>query len=134
MAVANKLSKTTTQPKKDAIAVFQANGMEVKLTASIVKNYLVSGDKDRITDQEVAMFINLCKYAGLNPWLKEAYCIKYGTEPATMVTGKEAFLKRAESMPDYDGMTAGIVVADQNGEIQYRSGSVKLPEEELIAD
>lgn len=132
MAVANKLSKTTAQPKKDAIAVFQANGMEVKLTASIVKNYLVSGDKDRITDQEVAMFINLCKYAGLNPWLKEAYCIKYGSEPATMVTGKEAFLKRAESMPDYDGMTAGIVVADQNGEIQYRSGSVKLPEEELI--
>ena len=132
MAVANRLSKTAAQPKKDAIAVFQANGMEVKLTAFIVKNYLVSGDKDRITDQEVAMFINLCKYAGLNPWLKEAYCIKYGSEPATMVTGKEAFLKRAESMPDYDGMTAGIVVADQNGEIQYRSGSVKLPDEELI--
>ena len=118
MAVANKLSKTTAQPKKDAIAVFQANGMEVKLTASIVKNYLVSGDKDRITDQEVAMFINLCKYAGLNPWLKEAYCIKYGSEPATMVTGKEAFLKRAESMQEYDGMTAGSVLL---------AGSIRQP-------
>ena len=111
MAVANRLSKTAAQPKKDAIAVFQANGMEVKLTASIVKNYLVSGDKERITDQEVAMFINLCKYAGLNPWLKEAYCIKYGSEPATMVTGKEAFLKRAESMPDYDGIYEAITRA-----------------------
>ena len=64
MAVANRLSKTAQQQKKDAIAVFQANGMEVKLTPSIVKNYLVSGDKDRVTDQEVAMFINLCKCFG----------------------------------------------------------------------
>lgn len=46
------------------------------------------------------MFINLCKYAGLNPWLKEAYCIKYGNEPATMVVGKEAFMKRAEKLMD----------------------------------
>lgn len=132
MAVANRLSKTAAQPKKDAVAIFEANGMEVRLTPTIVKNYLVSGNKDKVTDQEVAMFINLCKYSGLNPWLKEAYCIKYGNEPATMVTGKEAFLKRAEAQPDYDGMAAGIVVADQNGEIQYRSGSVKLPDEELI--
>ena len=80
MAVANRLTKAQPQQKKDAIAVFQANGMEVKLTPAIVKNYLVSGDKDRVTDQEVAMFINLCKYSGLNPWLKEAYCIKYGKD------------------------------------------------------
>ena len=132
MAVANRLSKTQTQQKKDAVAVFQANGMEVKLTPAIVKNYLVSGDKDRVTDQEVAMFINLCKYSGLNPWLKEAYCIKYGSEPATMVTGKDAFMKRAESIPAFDGMQAGIVVTDQDGSINYREGSVKLPGEEII--
>lgn len=132
MAVANRLNKTQPQQKKDAIAVFQANGMEVKLTPAIVKNYLVSGDKDRVTDQEVAMFINLCKYSGLNPWLKEAYCIKYGSEPATMVTGKDAFMKRAESIPAFDGMQAGIVVTNQDGEINYREGSVKLPGEEII--
>ncbi|MBQ8066767.1 MAG: phage recombination protein Bet [Solobacterium sp.] len=132
MAVANRLNKTAPQPKKDAVAIFEANGMEVKLTPTIVKNYLVSGDKDRVTDQEVAMFINLCKYSGLNPWLREAYCIKYGSEPATMVTGKDAFMKRAEAMPDYDGMQAGIVVTDQEGSINYREGSVKLPGEEII--
>lgn len=132
MAVANRLSKTTAQPKKDAVAIFKANGMEVRLTPAIVKNYLVSGDKEKVTEQEVAMFINLCKYNGLNPWLKEAYCIKYGNEPATMVPGKEAFMKRAEAAPEFDGFEAGIMVVDADGEIQYRSGSVKLPNEELI--
>ena len=99
MAVTNRISKAAPAVK-DAPkpVVFQVNGAEVKLTPAIVRNYLVSGDKDSVTDQEVALFINLCKYAKLNPWLKEAYCIKYGSEPATMVTGKEAFLKRAERM------------------------------------
>lgn len=133
MAVANRLSKTAPQQKKEAIAVFQANGMEVKLTPTIVKNYLVSGDKDRVTDQEVAMFINLCKYSGLNPWLKEAYCIKYGSEPATMVTGKDAFMKRAEAIPAFDGMKAGIAVMNnETGDIEYREGMITVPGETII--
>ena len=133
MAVANRLNKTAAaQKKENAIVSFQANGMEVKLTPAIVKNYLVSGDKDRVTDQEVAMFINLCKYAGLNPWLKEAYCIKYGTEPATMVTGKEAFTKRAEAQTNYDGVKAGIITVVENGEVEYREGAVVMPGEQLV--
>ena len=77
------------------------------------------------------MFINLCKYAGLNPWLKEAYCIKYGNEPATMVVGKEAFMKRAESAPGYDGIDAGIIVTTGDA-ITYRKGTLKLSGEEIL--
>ena len=77
------------------------------------------------------MFINLCRYAGLNPWLKEAYCIKYGDEPATMVVGKEAFMKRAESAPGYDGIDAGIIVTTGDA-ITYRKGTLKLPGEEIL--
>ena len=82
--------------------------------------------------QEVAMFINLCKYSGLNPWLKEAYCIKYGNEPATMVTGKDAFTKRADREPAFDGMQAGIIVTNSDDEIIYRDGAAKLPDEKVI--
>ena len=71
----------------------------MELSPQIVRDYLVSGDKERVSMQEIVMFINLCKFNGLNPWLREAYCIKYGNEPATMVTGKEAFEKRAENHP-----------------------------------
>lgn len=100
MAVNNSLAKKPVQ--KVEVTKYMANGMEVTLTPGTVKNYLVSGDKERVSDQEVAMFINLCRFTGLNPWLREAYCIKYGNEPATLVVGKDAYFKRAESNENYD--------------------------------
>lgn len=129
-AVKNTL---TTKQKAPAPVTFQVNGMEVKLTPAIVKNYLVSGDKERVTDQEVAMFINMCKFSALNPWLKEAYCIKYGSEPATMVVGKEAFMKRAESHPEYDGFEAGVIVFDpESGIVDRRIGTLQLQGEQIV--
>lgn len=130
MAVQNKLQRGS-ESKADTVQ-YMANGEQVTLTPNTVRNYLVSGDKERVTLQEIVMFINLCKFTGLNPWLKEAYCIKYGNEPATLVVGKDAFFKRAESNENYDGFDAGIIVADDKGEIIYRKGTLKLPEEELV--
>lgn len=130
MAVTNTL---TPKKQNDKMMVeFDVNGMQVKLTPAIVKNYMISGNKDAVTDQEIAMFMNLCKFSGLNPWIKEAYCIKYGSEPATMVVGKEAFQKRAESHPAFDGFDAGIIVIDENGNIRYKQGTMKLPTETLL--
>ena len=132
MAVTNRISKAAPAVKDvPKPVVFQVNGAEVKLTPAIVRNYLVSGDKDRVSDQEVAMFINLCKFSQLNPWLREAYCIKYGTEPATLVVGKEAFMKRAELNPQFDGFEAGIIVANENG-IEYRAGTTYMKDEDII--
>lgn len=134
MAVNNSLTnaRTQTQPKEQ-IVKYEVNGEEISLTANTVKNYLVSGNKENVTIQELVMFINLCKFSKLNPWAKEAYCIKYGNEPATMVVGKEAFQKRAEANPNYDGAEAGIIVINkETGEIVYRKGTLKLPNEELI--
>ena len=134
MALNNTLAtKNTAAKSNEQVVEYMAGGMKVKLTPSIVRNYLVSGDKDKVSIQEVAMFMNLCKFSGLNPWLKEAYCIKYGSEPATMVVGKEAFEKRAEENPAYDGDESGIVVLDpETNVISYRKGTLKLPGEEII--
>lgn len=101
------------------------------LTADTVKNYLVSGNGN-VTDQEVLMFIELCKAQHLNPFIREAYLIKFGSSPANIVVGKDVFVKRAHRNPDYEGMRAGIVVATKNGEIKEREGSLKAPGEELI--
>lgn len=132
MAVTNRIAKAAPAKEQPKPVIFQAGGMEVKLTPAIVKNYLVSGNKDRVSDQEVAMFINLCKYSSLNPWLKEAYCIKYGDEPATMVVGKEAFMKRAESHPEFDGFEAGIIVITEEGDVDTRPGTLTVPGEKII--
>lgn len=131
MAVQNSLAKKTGSQKSEEVQ-YLANGKQVTLSLNTVKNYLVSGDKERVTTQEIVMFINLCKFTGLNPWLREAYCIKYGNEPATLVVGKEAFFKRAENNENYDGLDAGIVVMDASGEFIYRKGTMKIPDEQII--
>lgn len=132
MALQNTLTQKKETKNKNEI-VFNANGTQVRLTPDTVKNYLVSGDKDKVTMQEVVMFMNLCKFNGLNPWLKEAYLIKYENEPATIVAGKDAFTKRAEGNPNFDGYKAGLILTDDNmEELTYREGSFKLPNEVLV--
>ena len=84
-------------------------GVELHLSPSIVKKFLVSGDADKVTAQEVIMFIAMCKHQKLNPFLREAYLIKYGNQAATFVTGKETFVKRAAKNPKYKGHKVGTI-------------------------
>lgn len=130
MAVANSIAKKAPQQQSAAVT-FMAGSEEIKLTPAMVKAYLVSGDNTAVTDQEITMFMMMCKANHLNPWIREAYCIKYGTQPATMVVGKDAFLKRAERHPQYDGMTSGIIVSNDSG-IEYRTGLLKFPDEQIL--
>lgn len=109
---------------------FEVNGEPVKLSGNTVKQYLVRGNGD-VSDQELVMFMNLCKFQKLNPFLNEAYLIKFGSQPAQIITSKEAFMKRAENHPNYEGFEAGIIV-ERNGELVEIEGAVKLPNDKLI--
>ena len=81
------------------------------LSVQTIKKYI----NDKATDEEAYVFLQLCKARGLNPFLKEAYLIKYDhVSPATMVVGKDAFMRRAELHPEYDGFEAGIIVETDN--------------------
>ena len=130
MAVNNTLVKAKANNKA---VTFMAGEEQINLTPDMVKKYLVSGDASSVTDQEIVMFMMMCKGNHLNPWNKEAYCIKYGTQPATMVVGKEAYMKRANAHPQYDGMDDGIVVLlKETGEMIYRKGAITVEGEQLI--
>ena len=124
----------TTAPtvqKKEQTVEYMAEGQPVTLSVSIVKRYLVSGDALKVSEQDVVQFINICKFNLLNPFLKEAYLIKYGTNPAQMIVSKEAFLKRANADPDYDGLEAGIII-QRGDEIHEVEGSFMLPTDILL--
>ena len=71
------------------------------------------------------MFLSLCRFQHLNPFLREAYLIKYGDrQPATMVVGKDVFIKRARRNADFAGFQAGIIVENSDsGEITEREGT-----------
>lgn len=129
MAIKNSLAKTQEQ-KSDKIT-YNANGEEVKISPKMIKDYLVAGN-GQVTDQEVVMFLSLCKFQHLNPFIREAYLIKYGTSPATVVVGKDVLLKRAMRSEKFGGLSAGVIVVNANGEIEEREGTFVLPDENLV--
>lgn len=126
MAVQSKLA-----PNQNKVTTIKTDTGEIKLSSAIVKNYLVAGGGN-ITDQEVKLFIALCSAQKLNPFIKEAHLIKYGTNPATMVVSKDVYQKRADKHPDYKGKKAGIIVLNQKGEIDYRVGTFYIPDVETL--
>ena len=130
MAVSNSMAQRTNIP--DRPVEYQVNGEPVKLSPKIVRDYLVSGGGN-VSDQEVVFFLNLCKHQKLNPFVKDAYIVKYGNSPAAIVTSIGALLKRAKNTPTYAGHLAGVVVRDKNtGAVENRVGSLVLEGEDLV--
>ena len=119
---------------KEAMVSYQSHaGDAITLSSGIVKAYLVSGNRDLVSSAEVNMFLRLCQYQRLNPFLKEAYLIKYDSKtPASMVVGKEAFMKRAEKHEDYNGQEAGIVVVTADGKVETRIGTLYIKDSETL--
>lgn len=111
--------------------VYQAGGQDVKLSPGIVAQFVTKGNGE-ITMAEAVNFMNLCKYSGLNPFLNEAYLIKFGSQPAQMVVAKEALLKRASREKDYEGMASGIITVTKDGDVKHRKGQLVYPEETLF--
>lgn len=126
------ISNNKAQEIDGGVFTYESNGEKVKLSKSMIKKYLVSGGGE-VSDEEVTMFLNLCYYQHLNPFLREAYLIKYGNNsPATMVGGKELFTKRAMKNPRYEGKQAGVTIISGSGEIIEREGAAVYPGEQLI--
>lgn len=130
MALNNTLGNK--KPMTDKIVEYKCGDEIVKLSPSIIKTYLVNGNGS-VTDQEVAMFLNLCRFQHLNPFLREAYLIKFGNQPATIVTGKDAITKRAMRNPKFAGQQAGVVIFhEETGDLEYRNGSLQIEGEKLV--
>lgn len=99
----------------------------MRITPQDIKKYICP----TASEKEIMLFINLCKSQGLNPFIREAYLIKYGTGAATMVVGKDVFTKRAMATPKFKGMSAGII-GEKQGELKQFTGSI-LPKDWSLA-
>lgn len=122
----------SNENKNELTVKYEVDGCEIKLTPTSVQEYIVGANNGKITIQEFKFFTELCKARKLNPFLKEAYCIKYSGQPAQIVVGKDAVLKRAILNPNYDGMESGIIVLNANGEVIERKGTFRLSSEQLV--
>lgn len=107
------------------------NGELIVLNEQVIRN--LTNNNEKITQGEIQLFIEMCKYQHLNPLIKEAYLIKIDpTKPAQQVVALGAFMRIADENPSYEGIEDGVIVQTKNGEIIDRVGCVKYNGETLI--
>lgn len=128
------MTNAMSKAEQNALVVsYDVLGSRVELDLDFVKKYLVRGRADLTSNQELVFFMNTCKMQKLNPLVGgEVYLIKYSKDdPAQMVVGKDAYLRRAYDHPEYLYKQDGIVV--QRGEsIVQKEGCCLYPGEVLI--
>lgn len=94
------------------------SGLAVQVTPDDVRRYICEG----ATEKEVGLFLQLCQTQRLNPFVKDAYLVKYGAAPASMITNYQVFNRRACKDANYDGIKSGVVVLS-DGALERRRGS-----------
>src|SRR3990167_8039411 len=114
--------------KAPQIVRYQTDRGEVALSVSFVQQFFAA----KATPQEAFAFIKLCQFHSLNPFLREAYIIKYSEkDSATFIIGRDAYATSAAQHPSYDGLTAGIIV-QKDGSLEYRASAFFLPGESIV--
>lgn len=113
-----------------------SDGCEVSLTAEDVVKYIVSSSGNaKPTEKDIMAFIAKCQARGLNPLAGDCYMVTYDSKDgakSSVITSKDYFVRTACKQPDYDGLEAGIVVANKDGELIYREGSLYGKETERL--
>lgn len=128
------MSTAMSKAESNALVVsYDVLGTHVELDLDFVKKYLVRGRAELVSNQELVFFMNTCRQQKLNPLVQgEVYLIKYSKDdPAQMVVGKDAYLRRAFDHPDYLFKNDGITVQRGN-EIIQKEGCCLYPGEKLI--
>lgn len=100
------------------------------ITAGTIRQYLDNGNK--ASDSELAMLVTMAKHQNLNPFLKEIYFIKFGNSPAQFVVSRDAYRKRAQKDPNFNGIKTGVIVESEDGEIEKLDGAFKTKKQVLI--
>ena len=84
-----------------------------------ISEYLDStGLTKQLLPKEKAMFINMARNYGLNPFKREIYCTVYGEgqyRQCSIVTGYEVYLKRAERIGKLDGWNCDVTGSIKDG-------------------
>lgn len=130
--ISNVRAPVKHQPMSKSAPIVPSNistKQVMELTQQDVINYICP----EATPQEAMIFLKLCQARDINPFLKEAYLIKYKpSDPASMVVARDYFTRKADEYPQYDGYEAGIIIKKEDGSFERREGTFMVSPEELI--
>jgi hypothetical protein len=86
-------------------------GNTVKLSASTIRSLI----NPRASLADIYKFIATCRAYKLNPFLGDAYLVKYDErEPAQIIVSRFVFMRNAQSHPSFRGFTSGVIVVRKN--------------------
>ena len=131
-----KLAKATqsastalTAAQSSSIEFRDDNGELITVSSEDVRKYIC----DKATAKEIVFFLELCRTRHLNPFTNDAYLVKYGDKPASIITANKVFLERADRNPAYRGMKHGVVVL-RDGKVchEERTAVYKAAGEQLL--
>lgn len=130
----NQLTKP--EPKFIEYAPFGAAD-KIKLSVEIVKRFVCIATKSGRTcdDAQATKFMMLCQTQRLNPFAGDCFLAGYDGKNGpvfSMITAHVAFLKRAETSADYEGMESGVILVDSDGKLTEREGDFVLPDENCV--
>lgn len=133
--------QTAPAPDKDErlTVAYRAFGSdaEVKLSPSIIRRYLCKPTKKGVlpSDAEVMNYMMMCQARALNPFERDCFLVGYdGADGAefSIITAIQAFTKRAEASPEFDGIESGVIVLTEDKQILDRVGDFYIPGEQVI--
>ena len=128
MTLATTDNPAADQPTAQLIRYLDGANNEVALNVDFVRGYFCP----KATSAEAFTFMRFCQYHNLNPFLRDAYLIKYDSgEAAQMVIGYHVWIQRADTDPRYEGFKAGIILQTEAG-LERRQGAFYIDGETLL--
>ncbi len=98
------------------------NNVIQQVQMETITEYLdTTGLTKQLLPKEKAMFVNMAKEYGLNPFKREIYCTVYGEgkfRQCSIVTGYEVYIKRAERIGKLDGWEITAEGTLKNGDLR----------------
>src|SRR5262252_4048529 len=132
------MENTPTKTTETRMVEFVPHGTndKIKLSIELVKRLIAVKTRSGKTasDEDAFKFIMLCQARRLNPFEGDAYLIGYdGQQGATfsLITSHQAFLKRAELHPQYNGMESGVIVLREGAMVDL-VGDFHLPNDQVL--
>lgn len=124
------------EPKFIEFAPFGAVD-KIKLSVEIVKRFVAVPTKTGKTcdDAQATRFMMLCQTQRLNPFAGDCFLCGYDGKNGpvfSLITAHQAFLKRAETCADFEGMESGIIIVDSDNKISEREGDFHLQDENVV--
>lgn len=115
--------RAVSPAQSTAISFVDDHGDAITITSDDVRMHICP----QASAKEVAYFMELCRAQRLNPFLNEAYLVKFQGKPAQIMVAHKALVKRAENHPEYDGMEHGVVVM-RDGAVHQEQRGAYYPE------